>query len=133
MENSIWLLVGHVHLESSFMPIGVKGLSHGVYLLQAVLFQCKQKDRLGHFQSVVEIDKVLVLVNVSPGFLGDRLQRSINVVDRFDKILCEILYGKVSCHLLLALRPVLEVPVIRDRTGKFILHTQAHEIAVSEW
>jgi len=122
MENSVWLVIRHWDLERGLVLVGVKGLSHWINLLQPMFLQCVQKDRLGHLQTVVKIDKILILLGIVSSILRNSLQGSFKVVDRFDEILCKLLNSIVLRLLRLTLRPILEVSEVGNSAGEFVLN-----------
>lgn len=121
VEHSIRLLVGHRDLESSLMHIRIERLSNGINLLKTMLRHGIQQDLLGHLQSIVKVDKLLVVLRIGAGALRNRLERAVKVVDRVDEIFSELLDGELASGLLVALGALLEVAVLGDGAGEFVL------------
>lgn len=122
MEHSVGFLIGHGNLERSLVLVGVKDLSDGIHLLQPVFLEGIQQDLLGHLQSVVKVDQILIVRRVGARTLGNRFQRTVEVVDRLDQVLGKLLDRKVLGRLLLALGAVLQVAEVGDGTREFVLH-----------
>lgn len=80
--------------------------------LHAVSLQCLQQDFVGHLESVVQIDQVLVCLREL--FLWHILERAVEIVYAFKKVLGEPLESEVLSCLYLALRLFLQVAILCD-------------------
>jgi hypothetical protein len=80
-EDGAVLLVGLGCLESGFMHVGVElvALGAGVESLEAVLLECVHEDGLGHLETRVEVQEVLVAAIKL--LLGHYRKGTVEVVD----------------------------------------------------
>lgn len=109
MENSSILLVWHRYLERSLVLVRVEFLTGWVELLHAVLLQSCHQDVVGHLESTMKVDKILIVR--SELLSRNSIESTIKVVNAIKQVFRETLQGEFTgcCHL--ALRLLLQVPV----------------------
>jgi hypothetical protein len=120
-EDSTVLLVGLGCLESGLVHVGVElvTLSAWVESLEAVLLKCVHEDSLGHLETRVKVQKVLVATVEL--LLGHNRKGTIEVVNAVEQVSGEALEGKVLGRANLTLGLLLQVAVLGDLTLPFVL------------
>ena len=140
VEDGVVLLVGHGGHEGGLVLVGVEDLTLGVDALETVLLEGLEEDVLGHLEALVEVDKVLEVLGLLLGLellLGNDAQGTVEVIDRFNEVLGELLDGEVLGLLDLAGGALLEVAEVGDGAEALILKRgntpckrQVHHICV---
>jgi hypothetical protein len=120
-EDGAVLLVGLGCLESGFVHVGVElvALGAGVESFEAVLLECVHEDGLGHLETRVEVQEVLVAAIKL--LLGHHRESTVEVVDAVQQVSGEALKGKVFGCANLTLSLLLQVAVLGDLTLPLVL------------
>lgn len=121
-EDGAIRLVGLGSLESGIVHVGVElvALSAGVKSLQTVLLECVHKDRLGHLETRVEVQEVLVAAVEL--LLGHDREGTVEIVDAVEQVSGEALESKVLGCANLALGLLLQVAVLCDLALPLVLY-----------
>lgn len=103
------------------MHVGIElvALSAGVESLEAVLLECVHEDGLGHLETRVKVQKVLVAAVKL--LLGHDRKGTVKVVNAVEQVSGEALEGKVLGCADLALGLLLQVAVFGDLTLPLVL------------